>query len=243
VRKLVSFPLWSLLLVVLLALALIQLPSVKAAPPQPFWSLTGNSGTNPAVNFLGTTDTKDLVLRTNNLQQLRISSIGTVLIGRATDVFCGGALVVTGCTPLNVGGGGDVTSGDHELINAGSTFSIGGEPSHAGLSIGYRADGTGAVGGIVRSTNALPMMLGTTNGPMSVVIRDPTGADSANSGKGNVGIGVGETPASRLHVSTDSLISNETGITVEIPGVGVRRIVVGDADSAGPGFRALKVAN
>jgi hypothetical protein len=129
------------------------------------------------------------------------------------------------------------------LINAGSIFNIEGEPAYAGLSIGYRADGTGAVGGIVRSNNALPMMLGTTNGPMSVVIRDPTGADSANSGKGNVGIGVGETPSSRLHVSTDSLTPNETGITVEIPGVGARRIVVGDADSAGPGFRALKVAN
>jgi len=87
------------------------------------------------------------------------------------------------------------------------------------------------------------MMLGTTNGPTSVVVLDPTGANEANSGKGNVGIGVGQTPASRLHVSTDSLTLNETGITVEIPGVGPRRVIVGVADSAGLGFRALKVAN
>jgi hypothetical protein len=30
------------------------------------WALTGNSGTNPAVNFLGTTDAQPLVIRVNN---------------------------------------------------------------------------------------------------------------------------------------------------------------------------------
>jgi trimeric autotransporter adhesin len=30
------------------------------------WLLTGNSGTDPAVNFLGTTDAQPLVIRTNN---------------------------------------------------------------------------------------------------------------------------------------------------------------------------------
>ncbi|MFZ4706608.1 MAG: tail fiber domain-containing protein [Bacteroidales bacterium] len=31
------------------------------------WSLTGNTGTNPAINFIGTTDDNDLVLKRNNL--------------------------------------------------------------------------------------------------------------------------------------------------------------------------------
>jgi hypothetical protein len=30
------------------------------------WSLTGNSGTNPAINFLGTTDTSTLIFKVNN---------------------------------------------------------------------------------------------------------------------------------------------------------------------------------
>lgn len=37
------------------------------------WSLTGNSGTDPATNFLGTTDNKDLVFKTNNIERLKIS--------------------------------------------------------------------------------------------------------------------------------------------------------------------------
>lgn len=32
----------------------------------PAWSLTGNSGTDPGVNFLGTTDTKPLIFKVNN---------------------------------------------------------------------------------------------------------------------------------------------------------------------------------
>jgi len=239
VKKLVPFPLWCLLLVVVLAWSLTQLPAVNAAPPtQRLWTLFGNSGTDAAVNFLGTTDAQELVLRTDSLDRLRVLSNGSVQVG--ADAVSLSAAVRT---LFEVGGGGDVTAGDHELITAGSVFNIANQPSYAGLSIGYRADGTGARGGIVRSLNALPMMLGTTNGPTSVVVLDPTGANEANSGKGNVGIGVGQTPASRLHVSTDSLTLNETGITVEIPGVGPRRVIVGDADSAGLGFRALKVAN
>ncbi|GIV51743.1 MAG: hypothetical protein KatS3mg038_2264 [Candidatus Kapaibacterium sp.] len=45
------------------------------------WSLTGNSGTNPATNFLGTTDAQPLVVRTNNQERLRITSAGALGIG------------------------------------------------------------------------------------------------------------------------------------------------------------------
>lgn len=37
-----------------------------AATSQSQWSLTGNTGTNPAVNFIGTKDTQALVFRTHN---------------------------------------------------------------------------------------------------------------------------------------------------------------------------------
>lgn len=38
------------------------------------WSLTGNSGTNAPTNFLGTTDNKSLIFKTNNLQRVAITS-------------------------------------------------------------------------------------------------------------------------------------------------------------------------
>lgn len=42
------------------------------------WGLSGNGGTNPATNFLGTTDAVDLVLRSNNLERFRITSAGVL---------------------------------------------------------------------------------------------------------------------------------------------------------------------
>ncbi|SFV32080.1 beta strand repeat-containing protein [Thermoflavifilum thermophilum] len=45
------------------------------------WHLTGNSGTTPGTNFLGTTDNNDLVFKTNNTEQMRITAGGNVGIG------------------------------------------------------------------------------------------------------------------------------------------------------------------
>jgi hypothetical protein len=47
------------------------------------WALTGNSGTDPAVNFLGTTDAQPLVIRTNNTERVRVTATGNVGIGTA----------------------------------------------------------------------------------------------------------------------------------------------------------------
>jgi hypothetical protein len=49
-----------------------------------YWNLTGNSGTNPAVNFIGTTDNVDFVIKTNNSERMRITSAGKVGIGTAS---------------------------------------------------------------------------------------------------------------------------------------------------------------
>lgn len=37
------------------------------------WNLTGNAGTNPATNFLGTTDNQPLIFKTNNIEKFRIT--------------------------------------------------------------------------------------------------------------------------------------------------------------------------
>lgn len=65
------------------------------------WNLTGNAGTNPATNFVGTTDEKDLVLKTNNTSRITVSSdgitkIGDVANGNDTKVEADGTLVFEG---------------------------------------------------------------------------------------------------------------------------------------------------
>ncbi len=44
------------------------------------WFTTGNTGTNPATNFLGTTDNQALVFRTNNVEEARLTAAGQLLV-------------------------------------------------------------------------------------------------------------------------------------------------------------------
>jgi hypothetical protein len=45
------------------------------------WNLNGNATTNPGTDFIGTTDSKDMVIKTNNAESMRITSSGSVGIG------------------------------------------------------------------------------------------------------------------------------------------------------------------
>jgi hypothetical protein len=50
-----------------------------------FWALRGNNGTTAGTNFVGTTDAKDLVFKTNNIEVVRYTSTnGKVGIGTVT---------------------------------------------------------------------------------------------------------------------------------------------------------------
>ncbi len=69
------------------------------------WSVAGNSAINPVTNFLGTTDNKSLRFRTNNTQQMKIDSTGSIAIGQ--DNF-------------------DVANPEKVVINAGATGSVNG---------------------------------------------------------------------------------------------------------------------
>ena len=46
-----------------------------------YWALLGNAGTNPAVNFVGTSDNQPLAVRTNNAERMRVAAGGNVGIG------------------------------------------------------------------------------------------------------------------------------------------------------------------
>lgn len=45
------------------------------------WSLNGNASTNPATNFIGSTDNQPLRFRTNNIERATISATGNIGIG------------------------------------------------------------------------------------------------------------------------------------------------------------------
>lgn len=68
------------------------------------WLLAGNAGTNPATNFLGTTDNQPLVIATNDVERMRLThnAGGTSLLGINNNAPAE-ALSVTGGIHLGTG--------------------------------------------------------------------------------------------------------------------------------------------
>lgn len=61
------------------------------------WSITGDAGTNPTTNFLGTTDNQDYTIATNNLERIRLQADGDIGIGQTNPTT---QLHITGTAPV-----------------------------------------------------------------------------------------------------------------------------------------------
>ena len=90
------------------------------------WSLTGNSGTHPANNFIGTTDNNSLQFRTNNNYSGRLdgSSANVFLGNNSGKNTTGYSNVAIGAGALfkNIVSNNSVAVGDSALYNHTSTF-------------------------------------------------------------------------------------------------------------------------
>ncbi|WP_228384091.1 cell wall anchor protein [Chryseobacterium sp. JM1] len=73
----------------LLSLALL-VPSLTFAQS---WNLTGNNGTNPSNNFLGTTDSQPIVFKANSVEAMRILPDGKIKVGTSDPGGSGEAFV------------------------------------------------------------------------------------------------------------------------------------------------------
>lgn len=101
------------------------------------WLLAGNAGTTPGTDFLGTTDAKDLVVKTNNTERMRVTSAGNY-------TFTGSSIIVTGGSQWDWWGDGSTTYVTMGSINADSYFRLrsgtGGvtlySPSHVAIEAG-----------------------------------------------------------------------------------------------------------
>ena len=94
-----------------------------------FWTLTGNTGTNPANNFIGTTDSADLIIRVGNAQAMRYvaGSSPTIIGGHGNNNIGSGAVI--GAT---IAGGGSTGSGNANVIHDRFGTIGGGEGNIAG---------------------------------------------------------------------------------------------------------------
>lgn len=129
------------------------------------WSLGGNAGTNPATQFIGTTDAQPFVVRTRNVQSLRIEPSAELFGGVpiTANVIAGSSAnsVTPGVRGATIAGGG-VPTGDSDPDFAGEAANRvtdaygtvgGGYANRAGNGAGTIGDGGfGTVGGGILNT-------------------------------------------------------------------------------------------
>lgn len=129
------------------------------------WGLTGNTGTNPATNFLGTTDAQPLRFRVNNTFAGQMPNLGTGLLSLGLNT--GLASTGTNNTFIGSNAGAATTTGSHNTFvgngagaantTLGSNVYVGHEAGNANATgqenvyVGRRAGALGTSG----STNVL----------------------------------------------------------------------------------------
>ncbi|HLP20657.1 MAG TPA: tail fiber domain-containing protein, partial [Chitinophagales bacterium] len=86
------------------------------------WGLTGNSGTAPGTNFIGTTDAVDWIIKTNNTERMSITSAGYVGIGTLNPTQA--MLVVNGSQSLNTSFGYLNSGGNTGTSSGTNAYSI-----------------------------------------------------------------------------------------------------------------------
>jgi len=108
------------------------------------WALMGNAGTNPATDFLGTTDNVPLNFRVNNQLAFRLEPTASVpnVVGGSV-----GNMVTKGATGATIAGGGEPGMNNNRVTDRAGTVA-GGYDNQAGDGAGTAADNTAAtVGG------------------------------------------------------------------------------------------------
>lgn len=160
------------------------------------WELLGNAGTDPANNFLGTTDAQPLVIKTDDTERMRVLATGEVGIGTNSPLL-----------PLEVVGG-VIFWDDHTGLN---TPYIGTESGEAFL--GYR-DGVGQVSGVTSKSDGTVVTGTTTLADNILQIKANAGTVYvAFAGDGSVGIGT-TTPTEKLDVDGNIQL---TGALITVP--------------------------
>lgn len=193
----------------------------------PFWNLNGNANTNPATNFLGTTDSTDVFFRSNNLNRMVIKNDGKVGINTSspssllantgntwTDQFGTPASPINGLRWTHSGNGYAASFVNEDTGTANRTNALLARVNHANPSFISRifeanANGIGQFGVLTNGVVAVGDTLTTTalnNSKLSIQGSVSSIVTGVTSGTLNLGF---------THHSV--LVLNGTATTINLP--------------------------
>ena len=193
--------------------------------PNQFWQLSGNAGTTPGLNFIGTTDNQPLDFYADNVRALRLilRNDATGTYSNAPNVIGGSAvnLVKTGVVGGTVGGGGGfdtngnsfankvnanfgtVSGGIGNVANGTGSFIGGGGTDGLGTFSGNNVSGAASVigGGLGNTNTGFAATIGGGYGNTAAFIESTVAgglANTASSSLATVGGGGGNTASGYL---------------------------------------------
>lgn len=170
------------------------------------WELTGNTSTNPATDFLGTTDGQPLVIKTSGSERMRLAPDGKVSISSPVSIG-----TTEASTPLTVAGGAVIDGVAFGVANPSggllASMSIGPAISN-GLGCGLYSDGPIWLHAGEAEPYQLPSMMIHENGNVSMGhIGLPPGPSSSGLNLGSAkdwyDTLLGGKPKGKLHISSD----------------------------------------
>lgn len=164
---------------------------VWSTTPTAGWNTTGNAGTDPANNFLGTTDNQPFSIRTNNAEALRVLPDGKVGIGTDSPLV-----------RLQVSDAGEVSVRATSTTNDKISFTMGNHLHGIAKNLTASGGETNDVSLFTNSGPSVPASLYLSANPTisTNVILDQFALKST----GNVGIGTKD-PATKLHLNNGGL--------------------------------------
>jgi hypothetical protein len=185
------------------------------------WKLTGNTGTTPGADFLGTTDAQPLIFKTNNTEALRIDATGNLGVGTTdpgaridaqTNVTSGIAIngasssgtAINGVSNTSDGVIGTSTSARGVAGVSTSSTGVQGTSNTADGVTGYSTSGTGVYG---QSTDATGVNGQAISG---IAVNGDSSSGTAINGVSNTADGVIGTSTSARGVAGVS--TSSTGV-------------------------------
>ncbi|MFO7679882.1 MAG: tail fiber domain-containing protein, partial [Chloroflexota bacterium] len=165
-----------------------------------FWSLTGNDGTTPGTNFIGTTNNQALVFKVNGLRALRLEPNAT-----SPNVIGGysGNSVAAGVVGATIGGGGqndygyiNQVTGNYGTVGGGIDNEASGTAATVGGGVGNEASDYSATvgGGATNTASGSSATVGGGGGNEASGYSATVGGGATNTASGSsatVGGGVG----------------------------------------------------